>query len=98
MVPKFNYKPNDYFILSMVTAVICGIFSPISLVCSLPALLFSSKVYMQLYNLTWHSSPDIITHSLCIPVVMINRHANSDPREPFAIIGNSKKLFGYSGL
>ena len=42
--PKYEYMPNDFMILSLVTVILCGIFSPLSLVLSLPALYFSQQV------------------------------------------------------
>ena len=42
--PKYEYAPNDFMVLSLVTVILCGIFSPLSLVLSLPALHFSQQV------------------------------------------------------
>ena len=42
--PNYEYTPNDFMVLSLVTVIICGIFSPLSLVLSLPALFFSQQV------------------------------------------------------
>ena len=42
--PKYEYTPNDFVVLSLVTVILCGIFSPLSLVLSLPALFFSQQV------------------------------------------------------
>ncbi|XP_064383020.1 DNA translocase FtsK-like [Halichondria panicea] len=41
--PNFNYKPNDYFILTIVVAVVFGIFFIGSLFCSIPAVVLSVK-------------------------------------------------------
>ncbi len=42
--PNFNYEPNDYFVLTIVVAIICGIFSIGSLFCTIPAVMLSVKV------------------------------------------------------
>ncbi len=42
--PNFNYKPNDYIILTIAVAVIFGIFFIGSLFCSIPAVVLSVKV------------------------------------------------------
>ena len=41
---KYEYVPNDFMVLSLVTVILCGIFSPLSLVLSLPALYYSQQV------------------------------------------------------
>ena len=41
---KYEYMPNDFMVLSLVTVILCGIFSPLSLVLSLPALYYSQQV------------------------------------------------------
>ncbi len=43
--PKYEYTPQDFRTLSWLTIIFCGLFSPISLVFSIPALLFSRKVW-----------------------------------------------------
>ena len=42
--PNYEYTPNDFMILSLVTVIVCGIFSPLTLLLSLPALFFSQQV------------------------------------------------------
>ena len=42
--PKYEYTPSSFRTFSLLTVVVCGIFSPLSLVFSIPALLFSNKV------------------------------------------------------
>ena len=42
--PKYEYTPNDFMYLSVVTAVLCGIFSPLTLAISIPAVFFSHQV------------------------------------------------------
>ena len=42
--PKYEYMPNDFMVFSLVTVILCGIFSPLSLVLSLPALYYSQQV------------------------------------------------------
>ena len=41
-------------VLSLITVILCGIFSPLSLVLSLPALYFSQQVsnYLEYYDAT----------------------------------------------
>ena len=41
---KYEYMPNDFMVLSLITVILCGIFSPLSLVLSLPALYYSQQV------------------------------------------------------
>lgn len=41
--PNYNYTPHDFWILSLITIIFCGLFSPLSLVFSIPAIFFSSK-------------------------------------------------------
>ena len=41
---NYEYTPNDFMVLSLITIIVCGIFSPLSLVLSLPALFFSQQV------------------------------------------------------
>ena len=45
--PKYEYTPNDFMVLSVITVILCGIFSPLSLLLSLPALFFSQQVSAQ---------------------------------------------------
>ena len=42
--PNYEYTPNDFMVLSLVTVIVCGIFSPLTLLLSLPALFFSQQV------------------------------------------------------
>ena len=42
--PEYDYTPNDYLTLSLFAAILCGIFSPITLTMSIPAVIFSLKV------------------------------------------------------
>jgi hypothetical protein len=49
--PNYEYTPNDFMVLSLVTVILCGIFSPLSLVLSLPALFFSQQV--SVHGLDW---------------------------------------------
>ena len=41
--PKYEYTPNNFMVLSLITVILCGIFSPLSLLLSLPALFFSQQ-------------------------------------------------------
>ena len=56
MNPKYNnfyYTPNDYLVLSLLTVIVCGFLSPLTLILSIPALLLSKVVlhaYMQLHE------------------------------------------------
>ena len=55
--PKYNnfyYTPNDYLVLSLLTVIVCGLLSPLTLILSIPALLLSKEVLhacMQLHEL-----------------------------------------------
>ena len=42
--PDYNYKPNDYLILSIVMTVACTVFSPLALFLTIPAFMCSLKV------------------------------------------------------
>ena len=42
--PKYVYTPNDFLTLSVITAILCGIFSPLTLFMSIPAVIISLKV------------------------------------------------------
>jgi len=43
-MPNYDYKPNDYLPLSIAIAAIFGVFSPLTLVLTIPAVLLSLKV------------------------------------------------------
>ena len=45
--PNYEYTPSDFMALSIITIILCGIFSPLSLLLSLPALFFSQQVSAQ---------------------------------------------------
>ena len=42
--PKYEYTPDDFMNLSLITAILCGIFSPLTLIMTIPAILLSAKV------------------------------------------------------
>ena len=42
-LPK-EFQPNDYLVVSIVVAIVCGLFNETSLVFSVPALVFSVMV------------------------------------------------------
>ena len=42
--PKYDYTPSDFFVLSLFTAILCGIFSPLTLAFTIPAVLLSQRV------------------------------------------------------
>ena len=44
--PNYEYIPHDFIVLSLLTAILCGIFSPLSLVLTIPAVILSHKVCM----------------------------------------------------
>ena len=46
--PQYEYTPNDYFMFSILTVAICGVISPLSLMFTIPALMFSRQV-----SLSW---------------------------------------------
>ena len=48
--PNYEYTPNDFMVLSLVTVILCGIFSPLSLVLSMPALFYSQQVSTWYYT------------------------------------------------
>ena len=43
-LPKHQYTPSDFLLLSILTVAVCGLFSPPTLTLSIPALLYSLKV------------------------------------------------------
>ena len=43
--PNFNYTPNSFLILSIIMGILCGLFSPATLTCTIPAIFFSLKVH-----------------------------------------------------
>ena len=45
--PDYEYTSSDFMALSIITIILCGIFSPLSLLLSLPALFFSQQVSAQ---------------------------------------------------
>ena len=68
--PKYEYKPNDFMYLSLVTAILCGIFSPLTLAISIPAVFFSHQVSMLHICGSVHNDRDhnIIQASMLSPV------------------------------
>ena len=42
--PKYQYIPNDYLTCTVITALLCGLFSPLTLMFTIPAYLFARKV------------------------------------------------------
>ena len=42
--PKYQYTPNDYLTCTVITALVCGLFSPLTLMFTIPAYLFSRRV------------------------------------------------------
>ena len=45
--PNYEYTPSDFMAFSIITIILCGIFSPLTLLLSLPALFFSRQVSAQ---------------------------------------------------
>ena len=60
--PNYEYTPNDFMVLSLFTVILCGIFSPLSLVLSLPALFFSQQVSMHV-GLVWEGHTFKFNHA-----------------------------------
>ena len=42
--PKYKYTPNDYLTCTIITATLCGLFSPLSIMFTIPAFIFARKV------------------------------------------------------
>jgi len=42
--PNYQYIPNDYMTYTLITAILCGFFSPLTLMFTIPAYFFSRKV------------------------------------------------------
>lgn len=49
--PKYEYVPQDFWTLTILTIIFCGFFSPLSLMFSVPALLFARKVKKTVFSL-----------------------------------------------
>jgi len=41
--PKYQYIPNDFMTFTLITAIFCGFFSPLTLMFTIPAYIFSRK-------------------------------------------------------
>ena len=50
--PDYNYKPNDYLILSIVMTVACTVFSPLALFLTLPAIMCALRVRLYTLNIS----------------------------------------------
>ena len=44
--PNYEYTPNDFMVLSLITVIVCGVLSPLTLLLSLPALFIAQQVSM----------------------------------------------------
>ena len=42
--PKYKYTPNDYLTCTIITTILCGLFSPLSIMFTIPAIIFARKV------------------------------------------------------
>ena len=57
--PKYQYIPNDYMICTVITVLLCGFFSPLTLMFTIPAYLFARKVsrFLRLPSILLPSCP-----------------------------------------
>ena len=50
--PKYQYTPSDYLTCTVITALVCGLFSPLTLMFTIPAFVFAQKVRVSFFSPT----------------------------------------------